>query len=296
MLSTMWVGSIGGICESVLVAFLKWAGGKRWLAPLIRDCIGSVEEYVEPFLGGGAVYFELSPLRAMLSDANADLIDAYIGVKSDPAKVVSRLNSWQVSPEIFAIVRDSRPRSAAGKAARFIYLNRTAFNGLYRVNRFGKFNVPYGCKPGTVSCDIGAIIRASRKLQSADLSVGDFSVAFDRAPDGALIYADPPYVLPCSSGYARYTPMAFTWLDQSRLALAASASVSRGCRVIVSNAYNSELVELYPRRKFEVFHARRSSRMAAKPQHRGIQSEVLIVSRNIPKAVRARFGRILEAL
>lgn len=278
------------------MAFLKWAGGKRWLAPLIRESVGPVEEYVEPFLGGGAVFFALRPLRAMLSDANADLICTYIGVRSDPDKVLSRLKSWQVTRERFLSVRDSRPRSVAGRAARFIYLNRTAFNGLYRVNRFGKFNVPYGCKPGTTSCDIEAIRRASCDLESAELSHGDFTAGFDRASRRALVYADPPYVLPCSSGYARYTPMAFSWADQSRLALAASAAVSRGSRVIISNAYNREIISLYSRKEFEVFHTRRSSRMAANPQFRGSQSEILIVSRTMPKVVRGRFGRLLEVL
>lgn len=278
------------------MAFLKWAGGKRWLAPLIRESIGSIEEYVEPFLGGGAVFFELSPVRAMLSDANAELIETYMGVRSDPVKVLARLKRWQVSRERFLSVRESKPRSIVGKAARFIYLNRTAYNGLYRVNRLGKFNVPYGCKPGTVSCNVEEILQASCRLQNAELSRSDFSRAFDLAPQGALIYADPPYVLPCSTGYARYTPMAFSWADQSRLAFAASASVSRGCLVMVSNAYSREIVELYSRRKFEIFHVKRSSRMAANPQYRGVQSEILIVSRTVPKVVRDRFGRILEAI
>lgn len=278
------------------MAFLKWAGGKRWLAPLIRESVGPVEDYVEPFLGGGAVFFALRPLRAMLSDANTNLIEAYMGVRSDPDKVLARLKRWPVTRERFLCVRDSRPRSVAGKAARFIYLNRTAFNGLYRVNRFGYFNVPYGCKPGTTSCDAGAIYKASGELQSAELSSGDFTENFDRADRGALVYADPPYVLPCSSGYARYTQMAFTWSDQSRLALAASSAVSRGCRVIVSNAYSREIISLYSRKRFEIFHARRSSRMAANANFRGAQSEILIVSRTIPKVARARFGQVLETI
>lgn len=287
--------STAEICEN-RVAFLKWAGGKRWLAPLIRECVGRVDEYVEPFLGGGAVFFALRPARAMLSDANTALIDAYIGVRTEPERVLCRLKGWNVSRETFLKVRDSRPRSIAGKAARFIYLNRTAFNGLYRVNRLGKFNVPFGCKPGTTSFDVSAIRRAASELQNAELHSGDFVCGFDRAVGGSLIYADPPYVLPCSSGYARYTQMAFSWADQSRLAVAASAAVSRGCKVIVSNAYSREIIDLYPRKEFKAYLACRSSRMAANPLFRGAQSEIIIVSRTFPRSAMARFGRGLEAL
>jgi DNA adenine methylase len=251
---------------------------------------------VEPFLGGGAVFFALRPARASLSDANGALIDAYAGVRTQPEKVVARLRRWQVSADTFAAVRDSLPRSIAGKAARFIYLNRTAFNGLYRVNRMGKFNVPYGCKPGTTSFDLEAINRAALQLQSAELSIEDFSRGFERASDEALIYADPPYVLPCSSGYARYTQMAFTWADQARLAEAACTAVSRGCRVVISNAYSREIISLYPRKHFDIFGVRRASRMAANPLHRGSRIEVVVLSRTLPKSTRATFSRSLEAL
>lgn len=278
------------------MGFLKWAGGKRWLAPLIRDATGPVDDYVEPFLGGGAVFFALEPGRATLSDANPVLMDAYAGVKFDPAGVLARLKKWPVHPETFLDVRDSRPRCVAGRAARFVYLNRTAFNGLYRVNRLGKFNVPYGCKPGTTACDADAIKSASYRLRNADLVVGDFAERIERASSESLIYADPPYVLPCSSGYARYTQMAFAWGDQERLARSARDAVSKGCRVIVSNAYDREIVRLYPRREFQVFVVKRASRMAANPLHRGARVELVVVGKTFSRTSRATFARALESL
>lgn len=278
------------------MGFLKWAGGKRWLAPLIRDAVGPVEDYIEPFLGGGAVFFALETGRATLSDANPVLMDAYAGVKFDPTGVVARLKKWPVHPETFLYVRDLRPRSIAGKAARFVYLNRTAFNGLYRVNRSGKFNVPYGCKPGTTSCDTNAINSASLRLRCAHLAVGDFAEQFEKASCKSFIYADPPYVLPCSSGYARYTQMAFSWADQERLAQAARDAVSKGSRVIVSNAYDREIVRLYPRKDFQLFVVERASRMAASPLHRGDRKEIIVVAKTFSRKSRATFVRALEAL
>lgn len=275
------------------MAFLKWAGGKRWLAPILSDVLGKVDHYVEPFLGSGAVFFALGPSQAVLSDSNSLLVDAYRGVKREPERVLARLRRFEVSRDAFARVRDSRPRSLAGRAARLIYLNRTAFNGLYRVNRLGQFNVPFGCKVGTTSCDVEAIMRAAKALKRARLKSSDFSKLVAQAPPGAVIYADPPYVLPDAGGYARYNSNRFQWKDQIRLAEALSQAAQRGCQIVLSNALDVEISSLYGRREFEQFKIERPSRMSANPNFRRRSLELIVVSRNVSRYVRRELRQAL---
>lgn len=173
--------------------FLKWAGGKRWLSQRILDLAGPIEgRYIEPFLGGGAVFFALKPERALLSDINAELINAYMVIKVDPGRVYALLKEHQFrhSKKYYYSIRDYQPRCEYRKAARFIYLNRTCWNGLYRVNLKGQFNVPIGTKSAVLlpTDDWDAL---STLLRSARIVCGDFEETIAQAVEGDLVFCRP---------------------------------------------------------------------------------------------------------
>jgi DNA adenine methylase len=237
--------------------FLKWTGGKRWLTSEIESILPArFNRYIEPFLGGGALFFHLRPWPASLSDVNGELINAYQQVRDNVEEVIARLSRLEICPNVYATTRDTSPRLPLAKAVRFLYLNRTAFNGIYRVNRDGNFNVPYGCKPRTVLCDDTLLRCASKALQRRQLLVGDFEVAIKRARAGDLVYADPPYTTRHNNnGFRRYNEVIFSWKDQERLAECCRQAVKRGAHVIVSNADHRPVVRLY-----EGFSLKRMSR------------------------------------
>ena len=180
-----------------MLPFLKWPGGKRWFvanhAHLFPDVPGV---YIEPFLGAGSVFFHLGPKRAILGDSNEDLVDAYSGLRDDCHAVEAALTEHELNhcEAYYYHVRESRPRTMAAKAARFIYLNRTCFNGIYRVNLDGKFNVPKGTKD-TIIFDEDDFEGISILLQNATIRVSDFEGLIDGANQGDLVFADPPYTV-----------------------------------------------------------------------------------------------------
>src|SRR6266852_5391210 len=166
--------------------FLKWAGGKRWFVARYLDVLPSqFNRYIEPFVGSGALFFALTPSRAILADLNADLIATYSAIKNDWKRVVGILAEYHKrhSKEFYYLVRSSRPRTLHCRAARFIYLNRTCWNGLYRVNRRGEFNVPVGTKE-KVLLDADDFCQASVLLKGASLITSDFESVISRAGRG----------------------------------------------------------------------------------------------------------------
>lgn len=227
--------------------FLKWTGGKRWLAPYIVECLPLPHgRYHEPFLGGGSVFFAFKPWPATLSDVNEELINTYKQVRDQPDLVIKHIGRMHINKSEYQRVRASRPDSPLKRAVRFLYLNRTAFNGIYRVNQRGEFNVPFGCKPGTVLCDAELLSSASHSLQNRKLVVADFESTIDRADAGDVIYADPPYTTRHNNnGFRRYNESLFSWSDQKRLARACRRAANRGCYVFVSNAAHDDVSRLY---------------------------------------------------
>ena len=227
--------------------FLKWTGGKRWLAPAVAQLVPrNYGRYIEPFVGGGAIFFHLRPWPATLSDINPDLINVYRQVRDNVEAVISRLQRLKIDRNFYGTMRASKPQTPITRAVRFLYLNRTAFNGIYRVNRQGLFNVPFGCKPGTVVCDPELLRSASIALQNRKISTSDFERAIDAADEGDLIYADPPYTTKHdNNGFRRYNEEIFSWEDQIRLAKSCRQAVARGAYVIVSNANHGPIVDLY---------------------------------------------------
>ena len=261
--------------------FIKWLGGKRWLANEIsgRICGSRFNRYFEPFLGGGAVFFSLRIKPAILSDINKELVNAYIQVRDNPTLILDRLMTMTVDSRNYYEVRNLEPRDKIQKAVRFLYLNRTAFGGIYRLNGKGKFNVPYGnYERGTeILWKDELLIRASAALQGADIRCSDFEKPLDRAKEGDLVYCDPTYTtMHNNNGFRRYNEKSFSWADQERLAEACHKAASRGATIIVSNAWHEEIECLYG--GFESFTVERMSVLCPYPSRRKTVREHLFIS------------------
>lgn len=261
--------------------FLKWAGGKTQLlaqfAPLF-PAPGSYARYVEPFLGGGAVFFAMRPPVAVLADVNAEIVDCYEAVRSCPEDVIRALDKHEYTSDHYYRVRADKPKGLAARAARTIYLNKTGYNGLYRVNRSGGFNVPMGryTNPGFRSPTLFATLRAcSVALASAKLVPGDFERMLGDAGVGDFVYLDPPYV-PVSetSDFTSYVPGGFGWADQERLAAACVALSGRGARFMLSNSDTPAVRALYDRFRVDTVRAARS--INSKGSGRGQVGEVVV--------------------
>lgn len=258
--------------------FLKWAGGKRWLveqhAGIFPPCPGN---YIEPFLGAGSVFFYLYPDHAYLSDSNSDLIETYKAIRDNWRLVLKHLKRHKNnhSDSYYYALRSSCPKTPATSAARFIYLNRTCFNGLYRVNRQGKFNVPRGTRNSVIfeSDDFEAL---SEALQSVDLKACDFEESIDRAGNGDVVFADPPYtVRHNNNAFVKYNEKLFSWDDQIRLANCLKKAADRGAMIIATNAYHPCVIELY-QGFFDLQPICRKSQISADRQYRGNFEELLI--------------------
>ncbi|WP_329367541.1 Dam family site-specific DNA-(adenine-N6)-methyltransferase [Streptomyces sp. NBC_00669] len=220
-------------------SFLKWAGGKtRYADQLVSIAPPFTGRYFEPFMGSAAVFFELGPARASLSDANQELVICFQQVSHDPEKIMSLLDEMPNNREFFNDLRaqNSLELSDAERAARVIYLNKTGFRGLWRVNRKGMFNVPYG-EYDRPYYNRKTLLEAARNLQGVEIQQRDFETALDEAQAGDWVYLDPPYI-PAGgfSDFKRYTAEQFGEEDHRRLAAAMRAAGERGVHVTLSNS------------------------------------------------------------
>jgi DNA adenine methylase len=262
-----------------LLPFIKWPGGKRWVARQIAELVAArlSGTYFEPFLGGGAVFFHLRPFRAVLADVNEDLIATYRTVRRDSGAIVGRLRRYRVTEEDYYRIRARDPKDPVARAARFLYLNRTAFGGVYRLNLEGRFNVPYGGGERTpaILWQTEILERAGRALRRAQLKVSDFEPVLNLARAGDVAYCDPTYtVAHDNNGFVRYNERNFSWSDQKRLAAVADAATRRGATVIISNAHHASILELYPAAQFTIL--TRISRVTPKVSLRRPVDELLI--------------------
>ncbi len=258
--------------------FLRWPGGKRWLVSTYSSIFDvKFNNFYEPFLGSGTVFFHIQPERAILSDINKDLIDTYNAIKQDHEKVLHYLKQHQKhhSTTYYYRIRDSIPRSLYTKAARFIYLNRTCWNGLYRVNSVGRFNVPIGTKTNVIlsSDNFEAV---SHILKKAKVLCCDFETTINKAKIGDLVFVDPPYVVShLNNGFLKYNGKLFSWSDQERLAKCLKGAKRRGVKIIGTNAYNKSVIELY-KNVFSIKSLNRASVISGKKESRGKIKELLI--------------------
>lgn len=257
---------------------LKWPGGKRQLIDRILPLIPrGFSRYVEPFVGGGAVFFALRPHAALLSDADRGLIDCYSQVQENPARVIKALQRLRNSSADYYRVRASRPRTPSAEAARLIYLTNLSFNGIYRLNFSGAFNVPYGHRPHLRPAPPVKVRRVSDALKAATLVCSDFEAIVASAREGDVVYLDPPYTVAHSNnGFIRYNARLFSWRDQERLATAASSASDRGAVVIISNADHPSVRALY--RRFDVITVQRRSTIAARSEGRKAVTECIFYS------------------
>jgi DNA adenine methylase len=264
----------------VIEPFLKWPGGKRWL---VRKYSGlfpsSYRRYLEPFLGGGSVFFHLMPRHALLTDTNPELINAYQCVKDDPSNIEKALSELHKrhSKSLYYRIRNSTPTEKTERAVRFLYLNRTCFNGIFRVNLRGEFNVPMGSKTA-VQYPAQYLETIAACLQNATIRVADFEKSLNRASEGDFVFVDPPYtVMHNNNNFVKYNSSLFSWSDQLRLAGAIKSATRRGAAVLLSNADHNSVRTLYEGFGHHL-RIKRCSILSGDAAHRRETTELLVMS------------------
>ena len=261
------------------VPFLKWPGGKRWLVPEIKRRVGGIEgTYYEPFLGGGAAFFGLGPRRAVLADVNGELIHLYKTLRDSPIALHEHLVVHQSrhGKRYYYATRADPPCGAVERAAWMLYLNRTCFNGIWRVNRRGEFNVPIGTKTRVVF-EGESFVDIAEALKGATFLAQDFEVTIQMAGVGDVVYADPPYTVAHNyNGFVKYNDEIFCWSDQVRLRDALESAAGRGARVLVSNANHESIEELY--REFAQVDVVSRHSVIAGPADRRVRTSELLIS------------------
>ncbi len=261
--------------------FVKWAGGKGKLLTQYESYFPKrFHSYLEPFLGGGAVFFHLMPDRAVLSDINEELINAYLVVRDHTEELIQSLKKHKNEKYYYYKIRGLDPAqlTPVERASRLIYLNKTCYNGLYRVNRKGKFNVPFGRYKNPMICDKEGLHAASLALKEAEILVRDFGdTTLERAQRGDFIYLDPPYFpLSETSSFTGYAPDGFRATEQKRLARIFKELDTRGCLLMLSNSNIPLIQELY--QEFRIIEVYAARAISCKPEGRGKITELLILN------------------
>jgi len=274
------------LIASNLQPFLKWPGGKRWF---VRDYSyllpTTYNRYIEPFLGGGAVFFHLKPQQALLSDINPDVVAVYEGIKSNWKFIRRSLqhHSRMHSDAYYYQVRENMPKESLQRASRMLYLNRTCFNGIYRVNLNGKFNVPRGTK-NEVILDTDDFEAVANLLKNVTIELSDFELSIDQALQDDLLFVDPPYTVRHNlNGFVKYNENLFSWEDQERLARALIRAKDRGVKIVATNANHDSVRELYDHNGFSLKTVSRFSSISASSNSRK-QFEELVILSNIHPA------------
>lgn len=268
--------------------FVGWAGGKSQLLPEIETEIkraGQFDTYYEPFVGGGAVLFDLLPQKAVINDYNEELVNAYRTIRDDLPNLLTELSKLHNSKDDFYKIRawDREPDyanlSKAKKAARFIYLTKTCFNSLYRVNRKGYFNTPYGRKRTIQIVDQDNLTAINKYLNDNEVAItsGDFAKVLAQVKPNSLVYLDPPYVpLTATASFTSYTSVGFNKSDQECLAQSCQHLDRIGVKFIASNSDTELVHELYQQFNIRTVYAKRN--INANGKKRGAVAEVLITN------------------
>ena len=279
-----------GQTKKDLRPFLKWAGGKRQLLATISQYFPRrFGSYYEPFLGAGAVLFTLQPTRAVVSDVNTQLMDCYSAVKRYPDELLGLCRDHQQrhDKDYYYLIRDQvcdggfYKKTQVERAAAFIYLNKTCFNGLFRVNSRGKLNVPYGyySKPTIANASNIKAISEYLNKQGITISAGDFSKTVVGAREGDFIYFDPPYYpISTTSSFAAYNAKKFLEREQVRLKETCDDLIDRGCQVLISNSSADFIRETYSDRRYKIISIEASRSINSVAARRGRVKEFLIHS------------------
>lgn len=264
-----------------LKPFLRWAGGKSWLVPVVSEIISKVRinSYHEPFLGGGAIYFNIMHRsNAFLSDNNSDLVNAYNAIKEAPYDVIEQLSKFKNSEREYYRIRDDyKPRKDINKAARFIYLNQTSFNGIYRVNLNGKYNVPYG-KRKKKFLDRDLLLNVSEALQKSTIFRADFENVLKNVKKNDLVYLDPPYTITHNqNGFLKYNEKLFSISDQKRLSVFIDQIKYANAYYILSNAAHKEVKKIFYKDD-RIIEVKRNSLIGGLKAKRGVFQEYIFTN------------------
>lgn len=275
------------ISENNLVSpFLKWVGGKRQLmAVIVNNLPKNIKnlKYYEPFIGGGAVFFHLQPVNAVINDLNNELINVYCVIKNDLDSLIADLKRHKNNAEYFYEIRaldrtdDFNTLTAVQKASRLIYLNKTCFNGLYRVNNAGEFNVPFGRYKNPNIVNEPTLKAVSKFLKNSNIRISceDYENVLEKADRDSFVYIDPPYhPISESSNFTGYVRGGWNANDQTRLRDTCDKLNKRGVKFLLSNSSASLIKELY--KDFNITNVKASRFVNSKASGRGQIDEVLI--------------------
>ena len=269
--------------NNLVVPFVKWAGGKRQLLPELLKRIPKFTTYCEPFVGGGALFFYLQPKKAIINDFNKDLINTYITIQNDVESLIQHLSTYKNDSESYYKIRelDRTPlfhrMSATEKASRLIYLNKTCYNGLFRVNSMGEFNSPFGSYKSPNIVNEPTLRAIHNYFQNADVTFlsGDFEAAVKGLKKGTFVYFDPPYdPVSASSNFTGYTNLGFGKQEQRRLKEVCDELNAKGIKFLLSNSATDFILDLYKEYNIEKISAKRVINSNA--NNRGNVDEVLI--------------------
>lgn len=272
--------------------FLRWAGGKRALInKLILSLPKKADHYYEPFIGGGALFFAISPYgdKSIISDTNKELINCYKQVTNYPEEIINSLSKLEFNENFYYRMRkNNNPLNDLEKTKRFIYLNRTCWNGLYRVNKKGEFNVPIGkFAKEPIICPDKEIREASNTLKNTKIVSDDFETVVEDSDELDFIYFDPPYTVKHNNnGFRQYNEKVFSWNDQERLSEISSDLKKRGVNIMISNAANKDILKLYD--DFYKYEISRSSVISGTNTARGKVNELIITSYELPTNIGLR--------
>lgn len=265
-----------------ITSFIRWAGGKSWLVPYVSQLTENLQynKYFEPFMGGASIFFSLElPGEGCLSDINPELVNAFCAVRDNPQKIIEYLKEYKSDEENYYLIRASEPTGKYQKAARFLYLNANSFNGIYRVNKSGKYNVPYGKKAVTVNYK--RLIEVGQKLKGLEIVCQDFADIKSKIEPKDLVFFDPPYTVSKEdTGFVGYNSTWFSLDDQRRLASLIDHINNIGAYYIMTNAAHETILEIF-KGKGRMVTLERNSLIGGKKSYRGKVQEYIFT--NIPE-------------
>jgi DNA adenine methylase len=266
---------------------LRWAGGKRWLLPTVKKLVEDrdISTYHEPFLGGASVFLGLDGITtAYLRDSNADLIATYRAIRDYPEEIATRVTAYGNDSTTYYTVRASAPKGKVEKAARFLYLNHTSFNGIYRVNLAGVYNVPFGNRPAPQIPTAEHLRDVAVRLRDARLDSGDFAKCLKNVSRGDLVFLDPPYtVAHNNNGFIKYNQKLFSFKDQERLSALIDEIRKRGAYYILANAAHPSIAKLFTRPGNSRIETSRRNAIGGLNAARGSATEYLFTNLKVPK-------------
>ncbi|MGO4879150.1 DNA adenine methylase [Pedobacter psychrotolerans] len=263
--------------------FLRWTGSKRWFTKeFINDFLPkNFNNYHELFLGGGSVFFYIKSVsnydrKYYLSDSNEELINAYLQLRDSPSVVIGYLKNFLNTEKEYYKIRSLKPRSSEKRAARFIYLNRTSFNGIYRVNSKGLYNVPYGRRSNVDIVSENLIIKINALLSEVNIMTANFSACLENIEEGDLVFLDPPYTVAHeNNGFIEYNQNLFSWSDQEKLQEFILQIIEKKAYFILTNASHQSIFKLYENIG-NISKLSRYSKVGGRNKTRGNYNELII--------------------